>query len=195
MLMAKKLQNKKTKNNQHLDDLEVTRITRTIYFVVVTLIAFVVISDSWNLILREKIVWLVGAVVFVFTLNTLVWMLAATTRKSNTSALLYRMTLVVSLIALAGIFTYNERGMASTSTPLYVLPILIAATLHNRHILIGTSLLTVATYFFAVVSYFNLNFNEGYRVELYSKLVLFAGLILCISWLTMILVGLRRDSR
>lgn len=178
-----------------LDNLEATRITRTMFIVVLTLLTFIIVSDSWNLILREKIVWLVSGIFLLFIVSTVVWMLASTAKQSRSSSLFYRLALVVTLMVLAGLFTYNERGMASTSTPLYVLPILVAATLKNRHILIGTAFLSIATYLYTTVAYFNLNFNEGYRVELYSKLILFSGLILCITWLVMILVGLRNDSR
>lgn len=195
MPKQKKSPKKPLPPQQESDDLEVTRITRTLFFVVFTLLAFIVISDAWNLILREKIVWLVGGSVLLFVVTVIIWMLAGTAKKSRVSTLSYRMALVASLVLLAGLFTYNERGMASTSTPLYVIPILVAATLRNRHILIGTALLSIATYFYSTVAYFNLNFNEGYRVELYSKLVLFIGLILCITWLTMILAGLRKDSK
>ena len=194
--MPKKIKKPTTAKNAVLEsDLEATRLTRTLFFVVVTLISFIVISDTWNLIVRERIVWLVGATVLLFIATTFVWMLSGTTRKTSVTTLTQRLILVIALILVSGIFTYFERGMASTSTPLYILPILVAATLHNRHILIGTALLSIATYFYAAVAYFNLNFNEGYRVELYSKLVLFIGLTLCITWLVMIIVGLRKDSK
>lgn len=195
--MPKKIQAVKKSSNNTVSgsNKEVTRITRTLFFVSLTLIAFIIISDTWNLILREKIVWLVGGVAVLFIVTTVVWMLAGTADASRSSNLFYRMALLLALVIVAGFFTYHERGMASTSTPLYVLPLLIAATLRNRHILIGTALLCIATYFYTTVAYFNLNFNEGYRVELYSKLVLFVGLFLCITWLVMILVGLRKDSK
>jgi hypothetical protein len=85
--------------------------------------------------------------------------------------------------------------MASTSTILYVLPLLVVATLKNRHALLAATLLAIGTYALATVTYFNNYFNEGYRIQLWGSIVLYSGSMLVVAWLIMVLTGLRKDSR
>jgi uncharacterized membrane protein YgdD (TMEM256/DUF423 family) len=91
--------------------------------------------------------------------------------------------------------TYWERGMASTSTILYALPLLVVAIAQNRHALMATAVLAAGTYAFAAVKYFNDYFNEGYRIQLWGTIVLVGGSIVVSSWLIMIIAGLRKDSK
>jgi uncharacterized protein (UPF0333 family) len=128
----------------------------------------------------------------LLVVNTGVWY-AASQRNKNTShlALLFLSAL---LIVFAGMMTYWERGMASSSTLLYVLPLLLVATLKNRHALLATATFAAGTYAFATVKYFNDFFNEGYRVQLWGNIVLYAGTIFVCTWLIMIIAGLRHDS-
>ena len=176
-------------------NLDVTRITRTIYFLLAVFALSIVIFDSGNLITRESVNerWLL--LTGLFLVNTLAWYLAS--QKPN---FFHRKHLGVYMLSFAtltfaGFLTYWERGMASTSTILYVVPLLIIATLKNRHALLGMAALAVGTYAFAAVKYFNDYFNEGYRIQLWGNLVLISGIIFTCAWLIMILVGLRHDSR
>lgn len=84
--------------------------------------------------------------------------------------------------------------MASTSTIMYALPLLTIATLRSRHALLATAALCAGTYAFAAVLYFKTFFNEGYRIQLWSTMLLYIGAIFVITWLIMIIANLRKDS-
>lgn len=183
---------KKAAPNANLD---LTRVTRTVYFIIITYAATIIIFDAGNLITRESVIHRWSLASLLLLVNTVVWF-ASSQRKAKTSrnaVLTY--LLVMALLFTAGITTYWERGMASTSTIFYVLPLLVAATLRNRHALLAAAVLSAGTYSFMAVKYFNDFFNEGYRVQLWGHLFLYSGTILAIAWLIMIISGLRHDSR
>lgn len=186
---------KMTKQKQQDLKLMITRLTRTVYFVLAFYALSIVIFDSGNLITRESIIdrWLLFTV--LLAVNTIVWY-AASQRKSiynRPSAAI--LILSLTLIAFAGFNTYWERGMASTSTILYALPLLTVATLKSRHALIAITTLSAGTYSFAAVKYFNDYFNEGYRIQLWGQIVLYSGVTFALAWLVMIIAGLRHDSK
>lgn len=175
--------------------LDLTRVTRTIYFVLGFYALSIVIFDSGNLLTRDAVVdrWLIFT--FVLVTNTFAWYIAAQKDSFFVKPPVAIVLLGTSLLLFAGLSTYWERGMASTSTILYVLPLLVVATLKNRHLLMTTAVLAVGTYAFAAVKYFNEFFNEGYRVQLWGHILLYGGIIFGATWLIMILTGLRHDSR
>jgi hypothetical protein len=173
--------------------LSITRVTRTIYFFIVMYMISIVMFDSGNLITRESIIDRWTIITILLVINTFVWFI--TVQKipaSSKSITVYILT--AALLVFAGFSTYWERGMASTMTILYVLPILVIATLKNRHALIATAILSIGTYAFATVKYFNDYFNEGYRIQLWGTIVLVGASIFTVTWLVMILTGLRHDS-
>lgn len=181
---------KKAKSSEGI---ELTRVTRTLYFFIGVFALSIIIFDAGNLLTKDAVIdrWMLVTALFV--LNTAAWFIGA---QSNTKA----KTLLICLLAgatliFAGFMTYWERGMASSSTLLYVLPLLIIATLKNRHALLATAALAAATYAFATVKYFNDYFNEGYRIQLWGNIVLYGGAIFAIAWLILILDGLRQDSK
>jgi len=114
-------------------------------------------------------------------------------KTARNTLLIYLLT--TTLVVFAGFTTYWERGMASTSTIFYVLPLLTVAIIRNRHALLATTVLSAGTYAFTSVKYFNDFFNEGYRIQLWGHLFLYSGTIFAIGWLIMIMTGLRHDSR
>lgn len=175
--------------------MSLTRVSRTIYFVLAVYAASIVIFDSGNLITRESVInrWLL--LTFVLSINTLAWYVAAAGPRSLIKPAIITVVLTLSLVVLAGLNTYWERGMANTSVILYVLPLLVVSTLRNRHALLAIATLSAGTYAFAAVKYFNDFFNEGFRIQLWGTVVMQAGLILAAAWLIMILTGLRHDSR
>jgi uncharacterized membrane protein YgdD (TMEM256/DUF423 family) len=154
----------------------------------------IVIFDSGNLITRESIIDRWSLVTVLLIVNTFVWFGASQKWPLSTRKLPIGL-LTITLLVFAGFMTYWERGMASTSTILYALPILVIAIAKNRHALMATAVLAAGTYAFAAVRYFNDYFNEGYRIQLWGTIVLVGGSIVAVSWLTMIIAGLRRDSK
>jgi hypothetical protein len=154
----------------------------------------IVIFDSGNLITRESIINRWTLVTVLLVVNTIAWYAASQSLNLNIKKLAIPL-LAITLIAFAGFTTYWERGMASTSTIFYALPILVIAMAKNRHALQAVTILAMGTYAFAAVKYFNDFFNEGYRVQLWGSIVLVCATIITISWLTMNISGLRRDSK
>lgn len=173
---------------------KLTRATRTIYFLIAFFAASIVIFDSGNLITKEAVVdrWSIATALLV--INTITWFICSQRDKPTINSILITV-LSLSLIGFAGLVTYWERGMASTSTILYVFPLLVVAIARNRHALLAVATLSVATYCFAAVKYFNDYFNEGYRIQLWGNLVLYSGIIFACAWLIMILTNLRQDSK
>ena len=174
--------------------IELTRITRTLYFMIAAVALSIVIFDAGNLIPREAVISRWTLLSILFAANTVAWFIAAqVTIRSIRIIAVFGLSLL--LLTFAGLMTYWERGMASTSTLLYALPLLTVATARDRHALIATAALSAGTYALAAVRYFNDFFNEGYRIQLWGNIVLYISLIFICTWLIMIIAGLRHDSK
>ena len=185
----------KKKQSKDAGDVQllITRASRTIYFFIALYMLSIIIFDSGNLITRETVIqrWTLATILLL--INTAVWFGAS--QKWRLAAGKMPVILAATLLAFAGFTTYWERGMASSSTIFYTLPILVIALSKNRHALQAFAILSAGTYAFASVKYFNDNFNEGYRVQLWGTILLVSASVATISWLTMILAGLRHDSK
>jgi uncharacterized membrane protein YgdD (TMEM256/DUF423 family) len=188
------LKRKKAESNSIELQLALTRATRTIFFFISVFMLSIVIFDSGNLITRESIIDRWTLVTVLLVVNTFVWFGASQKWPLATRKLPVTL-LSLTLLLFAGFMTYWERGMASTSTILYALPILVIAIAKNRHALQAVAILAVGTYAFASVKYFNDYFNEGYRIQLWGSIILVGGSIMTLSWLTLIIAGLRKDSK
>jgi hypothetical protein len=186
-----RLNSMKKKQTKKSMDTSLIRVTRTLYFFIGIFALSIVIFDAGNLITREAVSqrWLL--MVFLLGSTTAAWLLGSVDNLKTPVTY----GLVVAYIAAAGLITYWERGMASASSIMYALPLLICATLKNRHILIATAVASTGTYSLAAVKYFNDYFNEGYRVQLWGTLLFIGGTIFVLTWLILIVVGLRHDSK
>lgn len=173
--------------------LNLTRITRTMYFFIGLFALSIIVFDSGNLITRDAVIDRWTVVTALLIINTVVWYAASRSVLKKVDILTG--LLVLTTLGLAGFMTYWERGMASTSTILYALPLLIVATMKNRHALLATTALAIGTYSFAAVKYFNDYFNEGYRVQLWGTILLVSSVLLTMAWLILIVAGLRQDSK
>lgn len=174
--------------------LSITRATRTIYFFLALYSVSIIVFDAGNLLTREIIIerWTLATMVLV--INTLVWYAAARKKQDMHIQFYLTVLLAAALLGFAGYMTYLERGMASTSTILYALPLLVIALNKNRHALLAITVLSVGTYAYAAVRYFNEFFNEGYRIQLWGTILLVSACIFTCSWLIMNIAGLRHDS-
>lgn len=136
---------------------------------------FIIASDAWNLVARQLTSerWLMFGLLLVVT--TAVWLLA----RGNIKNPNYYRALVVAIIlvdiALASFAVYTERGMASRGVALYAIPIVSSAVLLSRTVIFGTAALATAAYVMTATRYFYVNFNEGYKIELYSTLGLYTA--------------------
>lgn len=143
---------------------------------------YIIIFDGGNVLTREAIYhrWMFVAVLLI--VFSLFWMATkkATSRNLIIGALLL---CVLAELALAGFTTYWERGMASMSTVLYIVPIASMALSRSRTYTVGTALLASAAYTFASTKYFYDRFNEGYRVQLYGEIFFYSVVFLVVGWI------------
>ena len=142
---------------------------------------YIIIFDSGNVLTRQDVYhrWLMLGLLLVT--NTIFW---SFTKKTSSSQ---RLTFavwgcVIAQLALAGLSTYWERGMASMSTALFTLPIINVALLGSRTYTLATAALACAVYITACTKYFYDFFNEGYRVQLYGQLFFFSAVFMIIGY-------------
>lgn len=135
-----------------------------------------IIYDVSRVITPEVVLrrWLaVGALLGT---TAIVWYLAH--NQNNDVAAYKRLTfmLVVADIAFASFNVYTQRGMASRAVALYAVAIVTTAILLSRAALFTTAALSAAAYMATAVAYFTLNFNEGYKAELYGEVLFYSFL-------------------
>ena len=146
----------------------VLRLAR-IHFAYVFIFAISIAAfDAWQLIAPEDVLtrWTMAAIMLVVT--TIIWYIART--KPTTPAIYKALVLGLVLvdIAVATTLVYSERGMASRAVALYAVPIVVSAVLMRSSAVFAAASLSTAAYTFAAIRYFVINFNEGYKIELYA---------------------------
>ncbi len=161
-----------------------------IFALVIQLIAF----DAGNLI--EPIVVFRRWILLLSSLAvvTFLWFVS---RKSNVSQAILRrivITLIVVDVSIASFYVYTQRGMASKAVFLYIVPLLVAACMQKKIALFNASVLCIAAYLTAAIAYFKLNFNEGYRIELYGEAGFYSAMLILIALALWIVVRPRKNS-
>jgi hypothetical protein len=139
-----------------------------------------ILYDASQLITPQSVLRRWVAISGLLAVNGGIWYLV---RSRSGHRVLYKSLvalMVLSNIAMASFLVYEERGMASRAVFLYIFPIIISGVLLSRSALYATAIFSVAAYSLTAVSYFVLNFNEGYKVELYGE-VAFYSLIMLLS--------------
>jgi hypothetical protein len=101
--------------------------------------------------------------------------------------------LIIADIAFAAFNVYTQRGYASKSVVLFVIPIFVAAVLARRSALFATALLSIAAYTTTAITYFVKNFNEGYMAELYGEIGFYSALYLLLAALLWTLVRKQKE--
>jgi len=141
----------------------------------------IVVYDAWKLIEPAVVLrrWIMAALLLIVT--TTVWYMAR--GRANDNSLYKRLifALIVIDIAAASFGIYTQRGMASRAVMLYSVPIVVASVLKSRRAIFTAALLSVAAYSTTAVAYFVLNFNEGYKIELYGEVGFYSVLMLLLA--------------
>ncbi len=168
-----------SKNNNSRPN--VTRIAKLHFILVALIVGQTILFDASMLVAPDVVLkrWLAAA--GLLTVSVAVWYFAknkSTSRKQDTWLVL---ALISADIALASYAVYASRGMASKAVLLFVLPILVASYLMRRSAVYATAALSVAAYTLTCVAYFVLNFNEGYKVELYGEIAFYSAILFIIS--------------
>lgn len=142
----------------------------------VLLIAYgvqIIVMDAWHVIVPQIVLerWIAGGLLLIAV--AIVWYLAH--NRNNSVATFKRLlfALVVSDIAFGAFNVYVQRGMAARAVALFAIPIAVSAILLSRAAIIATAAVCTAAYSGAAVAYFVLNFNEGYKTELYSEVAFY----------------------
>jgi hypothetical protein len=180
--MAVKNQTDLLKNIRHI----VLRITRVHFFFVLAYISSIIIFDSWNLIGQELVAWRWTSAGALFVVNTVVWYLCRAKLKSETFYMLVLMALLICDILFAAANVYWTRGMASKYVFLFVIPIISAGLSRSRSLLMAVTSISAAVYSISVVQYFNDNYGQGVKAELYGEIIFFSAMFFVIAWLMMI---------
>lgn len=158
------------------------KLARYNFYFLAALSLFTIIFDGGNVLARQAIYyrWMITAALFV--VFVLFWI---TVKKSPSKNVIFGSLVlcVLAELALAGFMTYWERGMASTSTILYMMPIASIAYAKSRTYTVGVSLMASATYIGASTKYFYDFFNEGYRVQLYGEIFFYSAVFLIGGWI------------
>jgi hypothetical protein len=134
----------------------------------------VMIYDGSNVITPEARLWRWIATGSLLAVVAVVWYLAH--NQNNDIPTYKRLTflLVAANIAFASFNIYTRRGMASRAVILYTIAIASAAILLSRAAVFAAAVLSAAAYAVTAVTYFTLNFNEGYKAELYGEIIFYS---------------------
>jgi hypothetical protein len=178
----------KKPDNTWLRD-SVIRATRFHFLFIAFYAISIIVFDSWNLITHESVAqrWTLAGGLFV--VNTVLWYLS---RMRFNGLLPYKIMLIVLIICdivFAAMNIYWQRGMASKSVALFAVPIITSAILRSRTALLATAALSTAAYTVSAVRYFNLNYGEGYRVELWGELFFYSAVFFVLAWLLWVIIN------
>ncbi|HSX27518.1 MAG TPA: hypothetical protein VLG25_01910 [Patescibacteria group bacterium] len=147
----------------------VVRLSRVHFLYVALFTVQTVVYDTWKLITPFAVLnrWFLAGGLLAVTV--IVWYLAKYTVKGTNGLKALVSALILADIAAASFNVYTQRGMASRAVALYAVPIAVSAVLQSRVALLATATLSMAAYTTTALSYFVLNFNEGYKIELYGE--------------------------
>lgn len=141
----------------------------------------IIAFDSGHLITADIVLmrWIAACV--LLAVSALTWFIARSRlAKPETDRFVVWMLILVD-IGFAAFNIYIQRGMASRGVILYVIPMCLATVLRSQSALITTALLSIASYMTAVVAYFALHFNEGYKLEIYGESSFYVAVLLIIA--------------
>ena len=179
---------KKSKTVTHWLQTSAVRITRVHFTYIAAYILATVVFDSWNLYTHEAVRQLWTAAGVLLIINTVIWFLA---RQNYANKSLYVFNVLALILADVAFATYNvywQQGLASKSVLLFTVPIVTAAVLRSRSILLATTTLCAAAYSTISVRYFFENYGQGYRIELWGTIGLYSIVFFVLALLLMILV-------
>lgn len=157
-----------------------SRLARLHFLLVFIYASQLIAIDAGRLITPVEILkrWIMVSILLMASAVTWLFSRSQTAKPSTDRALVW--FLILCDIIFASFNVYVQRGMASKGVMLYVIPLLLASALKSKSAYITTSLLCVASYISTTVAYFVLNFNEGYKIELYSEIAFYSVLMIII---------------
>lgn len=167
----------------------VLRTARLHFLYVLALVIQIIIYDAAHLVTPTVILRRWIATLMLLSVVTYVWY-KARTHAEHYKSLLF--TLLVADIGIASFNVYVQRGMASRAVMLFAIPILVSAVLAKRTVIMTTAVACIIAYTGTAISYFVLNFNEGYKVELYGETGFYSAIFLILALLLWSLIKPKR---
>lgn len=147
----------------------------------------IIAYDAAKLITPEVVLkrWVITGLLILA--GTVCWYLARLNDSHTVIRNLAWFLISVDMV-VASFSVYTQRGMASRAVFLFILPILVAGTLHRWGMIYLTAIIAVITYTTTAIAYFVLNFNEGYKIELYGEIFFYSALLLASAGMVWALV-------
>lgn len=185
----------KTQTSQSWLHTNTIRLARVHFVYILLYCVQTVMFDSWKLVPPNVVLyrWLLAAGLAVIT--TFIWYLAHNTIRSTNAYKGLIWLLILADITAASLNVYSQRGMASRAVVEYALPIIVSAVLMSRVALFATATLCAAAYTSTALAYFVLNFNEGYKIELYSEVGFYAVVFFVFAALLWIVVRAKKTTK
>ena len=172
-----------------------TRKVATVHFLYIFAVAVQLIAFDAAKLIEPKVTmfrWIALSV--ILSVTTIVWYIA---RNRSSQPATYKwliLALITSDIAFASFNVYVQRGMASRAVMLYAIPIIVSAVIARKSAIMATALLCIAAYIGTTISYFVLNFNEGYKIELYGEIGFYCAIFIVIAMLLWAIVRPKRHT-
>lgn len=166
-----------------------TRKVATIHYLYALAIAGqIILFDAGKLVTPEVTLrrWIVTALLLVVT--TIVWYISRNRSSSPAACKKLILALILADTAVASYGIYTQRGMASKAVFLYVIPIIVSCVLVRRSALIATAIFCATAYVLTTIAYFVLNFNEGYKLELYGEIGFYSAMFLIVALLLWVFI-------
>lgn len=157
-------------------------------------IAQIILYHTSKLITPELVKqrWMITAGLLFVTI--LVWY-AASTKKHSTHLYRWLILALISVdITVAAFSVYTDRGFASQSVLLFIIPIVVSAVLKSRAALFATAAVCIAVYSTTALKYFVDFFNEGYSAELYGEVGFYSAIFLVIASMLAAVLHTRQKS-
>ncbi|MBI2285591.1 hypothetical protein HYU82_02100 [Candidatus Saccharibacteria bacterium] len=179
---------KKSRTLTHWLQTAVVRVTRVHFVYIAAYILATIVFDSWNLYTHEAVRQLWTAAGILLVINTIIWFLARQNYANKSFYVFNVLALVLADVVFATYNVYWQQGLASKSVILFTVPIVTAAVLRSRSLLLGTTTLCAAAYSTVSVRYFFENYGSGYRVELWGTIGLYSAVFFILALLLMIII-------
>ncbi len=171
-----------------------TRVAKIHFLIAVFYIYQIIAYDAAKLITPEVLLKRWVAIGLLTTVAVFVWYLA---RSKATTLGHYKQLawiLILSDIAFAAFNIYSQRGMSSRAVALFFIPIIISTILMSRVAVFATAILSAIAYSTSAVAYFVLNFNEGYKIELWGEVLFYSGMFIVAAMLLWSLVKTKHSN-
>jgi hypothetical protein len=165
------------------------RLTRIHFAYVGAFLLSVIIFDTWNLYTHEAVsqLWTAGGI--LLAVNVILWFAARLKYKNYWLYVAIVLILIAADIAFASYIVYWQRGLYSKAVMLYTIPIIAAAAMRSRSILLTVTTLCAAAYSTVSVRYFFNHYGLGYRVELWGTIGFFSAMMFVMALLLMTVIS------